>query len=84
MIILIDYLCAHLFDLFIDSFGFCSLFNEVLGFFFFLKNYYFLANNPNKFYLFITFSENYFFPKFTNEFANQLGEEVGFVAHFEE
>ena len=43
MIILIDYLRAHLFDLFVDSLGYCWPFNEVLGFFFFffgLKNYF--------------------------------------------
>ena len=67
-------------------FRYCSVVNKVLGFFFFFpKKLLFLANNPTSFlflFFLITFSENYFFPKFTNEFANQLGERGGFCSTF--
>ena len=49
---------------------------------------FFLANNPNKFFIFFIFiiyyvlGKLYFFYYFTNEFANQLGERGGFCNTF--
>ena len=66
MIVLIDYLCAHLFDLFVDNFGQCSTFNELSVIFFLgLKESktISLANNPNKFLVFYySIGKQFFFP----------------------